>query len=252
MSRRLGGWWASAVGLIVLLRPGSANAFSDPASFDQPSAAAGGAGRFFTGSPADGYTCKACHDGGDVPTVSVLGLPLSGYRPDTRYEITIQWPARFDRVALAVELTDSDGRAAGRLRLPTGDEVASSEFCEPASDQVLAAQLTEPTTERQIVQVPDCGAKRLRFLWSAPEDDLGRVWFAGSMVFSDGESDPHHDGVTDFGRVIGSPAHSSEISASCSAASLPAKHRSSHGFVWLVLALSALLLRSRPGGSTLH
>jgi hypothetical protein len=72
------------------------------------------------------------------------------------------------------------------------------------------------TEGREVVNLPECGSKSLRFLWTAPMTDVGPVWFSGSMVQSDGETDPYHDGVTDFGRIIGSPAVASKTSGECS------------------------------------
>lgn len=215
MSARTATGLGFAASCAALLCASSARAYSDPASFNLSPIAAGGGGRYFTGSPADGYTCKVCHEGGAEPKVDVRGLPLAGYRPGTSYEVTISWPGQLDKIALALELTDIHGAAAGSLQLPEPPEIAAPELCEPASDGLLAAQLSKLANGRQIINVPDCGSKRVRFLWSAPKTDLGQVWFAGSMIASDGESDPHHDGVTDFGRVLGSPAVASETTAQC-------------------------------------
>jgi hypothetical protein len=213
------------VGLLCVpfLLAGKAHAFSDPVGFNLTPIVAGGGGRYFTGSPSDGYTCKTCHSGGPSPKASVLGLPLSGYRPGSRYEVSIRWPAQVTKISLAVELTDAQGKAAGSLLLPPAEETQPGEFCEPASDQILAAQLTDMTPGRQIINVPDCGSKSARFLWTAPSTDVGQVWFAGSMVLSDGEGDPYHDGVTDFGRIIGSPATVSETTGECSVTHVAAR-----------------------------
>ena len=43
---------------LLMLDVGSAHAFSDPVSFNLTPIAAGGGGRYFTGSPSDGYTCR--------------------------------------------------------------------------------------------------------------------------------------------------------------------------------------------------
>jgi hypothetical protein len=205
------------LGLLCLpvLQAGEAHAFSDPVGFNLSPIVAGGGGRYFTGAPSDSYTCKTCHSGGPSPKASVLGLPLSGYRPGGRYEVSIRWPAQFTKISLAVELTDAQGKAAGSLLLPPAEETQPEEYCEPASERILAAQLSDMIPGRQIINVPDCGSKRTRFLWTAPSTDVGQVWFAGSMVLSDGEGDPYHDGVTDFGRVIGSPATISETTGEC-------------------------------------
>ena len=237
MSRRSSLWMGSALACAAFMCASSARAYSDPASFSLPASAAGGGGRYFTGSPADGYTCKVCHEGGAEPNVEVRGLPLAGYRPGTSYEVTIAWPAQLDKISLALELTDVRGAAAGSLRLPGEAEIAEPELCEPASDAVPAATLSKPAARRQIINVPACGSKRVRFLWTAPDVDVGQVWFAGSMVASDGESDPHHDGVTDFGRVLGSPAVASETSAQCSLTSARLGRASAS---WLALSCSVL------------
>jgi hypothetical protein len=220
----------------------SARAFSDPASFDLTPVVAGGGGRYFTGSPSDGYTCKTCHSGGPSPKASVLGLPLSGYRPGSRYEVSIRWPTELTKISLAVELTDEQGKAAGSLLLPPMDEIQADEFCEPVSEQIPAAQLNELTAGRQIIQVPDCGSRSVRFLWSAPATEVGPVWFAGSMVLSDGESDPFHDGVTDFGRIINSPALASETSGKCGVTRVAAS--SSTSWLGTFLGLALFTLRS--------
>ena len=213
-------------------------AFSDPASFGLAPLAAGGGGRYFTGSPADGYTCKVCHSGGAEPKLSVLGLPLSGYRPSARYEVSVTWPAEVEKFAAALELTDSQGAVAGTLQLPPDDEIQLVEFCEPASDAVPAASLIETSTGRQVINLPDCGAKRIRMLWTAPSRDIGQVWFAGSSVWSDGESDPDHDGVTDFGRVLASPSQASTSTSTTTSCSAVAgigqlQHAQSQLTVWL-------------------
>jgi hypothetical protein len=236
--------WLVSFGVCsVLAQAGAAHAFSDPASFQLSPVAAGGGGRFFTGSPADGYTCKVCHEGADAPSATVLGLPLSGYRPGVSYELTVQWPEQQKKIALALELTDSRGRSAGSVRLPPQNEIEAPEFCDPESDQILAAQLSELPDTRQIISVPDCGSKRVRFLWIAPETDVGPVWFAGSMVTSDGEGDPFHDGVTDFGRIIHSPAIASNTTAQCS---VRAGRVAGTASGWLsVIALVLSMIRAR-------
>jgi MYXO-CTERM domain-containing protein len=228
--------------LCALLCTSEARAFSDPFSFSITPIVAGGGGRFFTGAPGDGYTCKSCHSGGTSPKVNVLGLPVSGYKPGTRYEISIRWPEPFTKVSLALELTDAQGKAAGSLRVPPLEETQEDEFCEPASEQVPAATLNDLTEGKQVINMPDCGAKSLRFLWTAPATDVGQVWFAGSMVLSDGESDPYHDGVTDFGRVLGSPATLSETTGSCSVTR--ASGSSGLGLLPLLAAAAFIRLRS--------
>jgi hypothetical protein len=216
-----------------LLCADSALAFSDPVAFGVSTILAGGDGRYFTGSPADGYTCKACHSGGDEVKATVLGLPLAGYKPAARYEITIKWPTNAKHVALSLELTDGGGAGAGTLRLPPDAEVQTAEKCDEENGSMLAAQLAELTSGRQVINVLDCGSKSARFLWTAPSTDIGPIWFSGSLVSSDHEGDPYHDGVTDFGRIVGSPATASTTTAQCSLAGSAVRASESGGPAWL-------------------
>lgn len=201
--------------------PARVLAFSDPATFESEVAEGGGGGRFFTGSPADGYTCKVCHGGASSTDLQINGLPLNGYTPGTAYEITIDWPDELDDVALALELDDARGKAAGRLRLPPHDELLEPERCVPVGAGIAAGQLVD-AGDRTILEVPNCGAQRVRFLWVAPAQDHGAVWFAGSFVRADGMGDVAGDGVTNFSGVLASPSQSSAdahaLSAGCSAA----------------------------------
>jgi hypothetical protein len=230
--------WLTLLGLLIT--PSStAHAFSDPAYFGQATVAAGGGGRYFTGSPADGYTCKVCHEGGPETKLRIVGLPLAGYHTAERYEIVITWPNAAKKFALAMELTDEQGKPAGTVRLPPSDEITAEEFCEPASDMVSAAMISAASQERQVINLPDCGAKRLRLLWTAPTTDVGPVLLAGSAVTSDGEGDTHHDGVTDFGRVISSHAVASLTTANGSCAVRGPRVNGSGPSQWQLLAMSA-------------
>ena len=237
-------WIGGVFGVSLVLGSGSALAFSDPPTFDKPPLAAGGGGRHFTGSPADGYTCKVCHSGGVEPQLTITGLPIAGYRPGARYEVVVSWRSEFDHMSLALELTDAKGKRAGEVQLPPEAEILPPEFCEPAADGVLATVLTQ-TDERQVLNLPECGAKRVRFLWTAPKTDAGSVWFSGSAVSSDGESDTAHDGVTDFGRIIDSPAIASSTTGQCSVGPRGPHAGHSHLGSWLLAVLAGVAWRRR-------
>jgi hypothetical protein len=163
----------------------------------------------------------------------VLGLPARRYAPGGHYEIIVSWPSSVDKFSAAVELTDLEGRPAGSVRLPPMDELLAPEFCEPASDLVPAASVNDTADGRQVITVPDCGAKQLRFLWTAPSADVGTIWFAGSSVISDGHGDTGGDGVSDFGRVVRSSASGSADAAIASAGCTVVVLRS-RGSMWLL------------------
>jgi hypothetical protein len=228
---------------VALAYPLRVHAFSDPANFAMPAQNAGGGGRYFTGSPADGYTCKACHEGGQEPQLLITGLPPNGYLPGQAYEIIVAWPIYVDKFSAAVEFNDMQRRPAGSLRLPPLNEMQAPEFCEPASDQIPAASLNDGGMGRQVITIPDCGAKRLRFLWTAPTSDVGQVWFAGSAVASNGMGDTQGDGVSDFGRAIasegGGAASAGSATTGCSA--VFGRERSG----WLLAAFGLLVFRRR-------
>jgi hypothetical protein len=86
-----------AVGLAVLCLSISAgrsvaHAFADPLYFAKSADEGGGGGRWFTGSPADGYGCGVCHLPNQAEKLVVEGLPKNGYVPDKDYYIRIAWP----------------------------------------------------------------------------------------------------------------------------------------------------------------
>jgi hypothetical protein len=72
-----------------------ARAFSSPDAYTEAPPAGGGGGRWFSGSPADGFGCSVCHSGAPSQRVFPLytaGLPLEGYALATRYEVVLSWP----------------------------------------------------------------------------------------------------------------------------------------------------------------
>ena len=232
-----------AAGLALLAWLGSAQraaAFAEPERFGEPVTAAGGGGRWFTGSPAEGFGCSVCHAGGEAVPLQVSGVPDGSYLPGGAYEITARWPLTSDKIALALELTDQSGRPAGSVRLPPPGELLVAEFCEPADAQIEAGAIHELPGGRVVLSVPDCGAKQLRFLWTAPREDVGPVWLSGSLVQSDGLGDMLGDGVTDVLRVIPAPRSSvsgaAQVQAGCSAGGRSSPAAGS-GMLLLLLAL---------------
>src|SRR5262249_50188347 len=102
---------------VLVLSQSRARAFSDPYRFNDDVLAGGGGGRWFTGSPADGYGCDVCHAGARLRGIIVQGLP-ERYLPGTMYDIQIDWPAS-EHVTAVVEVTDELGNGAGALALPS-------------------------------------------------------------------------------------------------------------------------------------
>ncbi|HKP58427.1 MAG TPA: hypothetical protein VJV78_16995 [Polyangiales bacterium] len=246
--------WRLLVGGLALLAwldasAERAAAFAEPERFGQPTNAAGGGGRWFTGSPAEGFSCAVCHEGGAQAPLQVLGLPEGSYQLGNAYEITARWPPTSDKISLALELTDATGHPAGSVRLPPADELLVPEFCEPADAQIEAGVANTLPDGRVVLSVPDCGAKQLRFLWTAPVSDVGPVWLSGSLVQSDGMGDMLGDGVTDVLRVMPAPrsdvSGAAQISAGCSAGGHGSPAAASGMLLVLLLSIRARFARSR-------
>ena len=206
-----------AAGLVLQLMAAAprAHAYSSFADYARPIEEGGGGGKFFTGTPADGYTCDVCHSGAPGAKLDVLGLPSAGYVPGHTYQIALQWPESPDaipHVALMVELTDTNGATAGTTSLVPYAEWTDQEKCAqdafPAADVCRAGvepgccRDIDPTRdacsfpgERHMFWMLECGARAARFNWTAPTNPAD-VWFSASLLSSNTNNDAAGDGVT--------------------------------------------------------
>lgn len=214
---------AGVLGLLLLAAGpnGAARAFSDPAAYADLAINGGGAGRWFTGSSADGYGCDVCHEGAPGVDLAVVGLPADGVVPGTPYEVTLTWPLSVEHVALIAEFTDELRQGAGTLALPqpevtpvfercTGEEegfpasallqaadgLTPCESTPPAASAAPATPATPTPTPRCVISVVDCGARMLRFQWTAPAVIPGRLWFNAGFIVTNDDAKPGGDGVT--------------------------------------------------------
>ncbi|MEY4577032.1 MAG: hypothetical protein RL701_1735, partial [Pseudomonadota bacterium] len=207
-------------GLAMIVAMGwvsSAQAYSDPAQFAQPVLEAGGGGRFYTGSLAEGYSCDSCHHGAQAPNIVVSGLPQR-YVPRATYELQVGWQATLEHAAATLELTDALGQGAGSLALPQIDQYTHEEQCTPVGQGILAAQLYAADDQRTIAAAPDCGASALRVQWTAPERSLGPIWLSVAVLSSNHDGDFTGDGVTQWAQPIpafGGSVPDSLLTAGC-------------------------------------
>lgn len=127
-----------------------AHAFSDPTLYgtypEQENGIGAGGGRFFTGSPADGYSCGVCHT--SYPAYSfplaITGLPKNGYIPGEDYVIKIAWPeaaaqavaskAKGNRpmTSIVAEFLSEGGGSSGTLRFQQDLLFKEEDFCDTA------------------------------------------------------------------------------------------------------------------------
>jgi hypothetical protein len=131
---------------------GTARAFSSPDAYAQSPSAGGGGGRWFSGSPADGLGCSACHSaapGQRIFPLYVSGLPLAGYGLASRQEILLSWPEFARRwteirpnpmapampnqpspgVGLVAEMVAESGKASGTIEISTA-AAEPAQLCE--------------------------------------------------------------------------------------------------------------------------
>ena len=243
-----------------------ARAYSSFADYVRPIDEGGGAGRLFSGSPADGYTCDVCHRGAEGAKLDVVGLPPDGYVPGMPYEVSFRWPETAPHVALMAEFTDAVGRPAGVTALAPYATWQAGERCEeadafPAAD---VCRLGDPESgccrdldpnrdacsfpgARSVFWVLDCGSRFARVVWTAPPAGAGDVWFSSGLVTSDVNHDALGDGVTLVRRrlrVAGSSLAVSAATSNCHAA--PGGLSRSAAWVWLSIAsLGVVWLRRR-------
>jgi hypothetical protein len=129
-----------------------ARAYSTPDAYIERPSEGGGGGRWFTGSPADGYSCSVCHSSAsgqrEFP-LYVTGLPLEGYTLAEAREIVLSWPEFSQRwrelrpnpmqppvmgaptpaMGMVAELVAESGKASGTIEIRGGTATAA-EQCE--------------------------------------------------------------------------------------------------------------------------
>jgi hypothetical protein len=180
----------------------TARAFSDPQAYEDPVDIGGGAGRWFTGSSADGYGCNVCHSGKAGADLAVSGLPVEGYIPGRAYEVALTWPPYVVDLALVAEFTNEQRLGVGTLALPRPDALKPGELCAPDQGGGSPSQVHMADGMRQLVSVVDCGAKMVRFQWTAPLQASGPIWFNAGFVASNEDATAAGDGVTLVARPL--------------------------------------------------
>lgn len=275
-------WIAACLLWIGVGSPVVARAFSDPLSyFDEPSAGGGG-GRWFTGSPAEGYGCSVCHT--SVPgqlqyPFYVEGLPKAGYVAGATYNLRMSWPEFAVKahqlrqvqgtpsMSVIAEFVAENGTSSGTLDIDT-DNPSLGELCEfpanntkPGMDLYSVvpgpspAKATKKVTScdanklgtRCLLAVRSCGAQEVLATWTAPAQWQGPIWFAAGFVATETLSGtPDHDVVNEVAHPM-MPATSGAAGYESfleGGCNVSSKHLSAKGLWPLVLALG-FVARSR-------
>lgn len=257
-------WIVAASSVVGLVSAESAKAFSDPARYSEPTDTGGSAGRHFTGSPLDGYGCNACHQGGAAIPVSVNGLPTDGYEPGATYEVVIRLdssnPAIEPHAALVLEFADEQRRPAGLIVPPEVPadvtQFPVDELCvEEGVPTGFALKQISNEAGRNLIAVPECGARAVRFFWKAPATSVGTIWMAGGVVHSDEQASPAGDGVTLLRRPLPSvvgQAYTREVASGCAVGDRTRRHGSSSVPVQAAFASLVVLEIYRTWRRQLH
>lgn len=160
----------------------SRDKFGNPVNLDETGfESGGGGGRYFTGSPADGYTCEVCHTGPGAMPVKFNGLP-EAYVPGLVYEVVMQWPIGDDRVGAMLEIVDAAGQAAGNITAPEIDDTLPLGQCTFPDKGVETVSMRSGGV-RQVLGIDGCtGVQNVRFYWEAPAADQGPVELVAGIV----------------------------------------------------------------------
>jgi hypothetical protein len=269
---------SALVALVVLGSAGQARAYTEPRSYLAPAQEGGGGGRFFTGSPAEGYACSVCHVSAERERVELRGLPEAGYVPGVTYELRLAWPEyarRADQLrergegppsmSLVTELVAESGEGAGVIEISGGRDAEPSELCAlPLGQQGTVLFALRPGEEaaesgtrceanalgqRCVAAVLSCGVRELRLKWTAPKTWQGAIWFSAGFVATDAVSgDPGGDAVTELTRVLMPAAsdaarYQSTLRGDCAVTALGpgARRTTAWPGAWLALLVLGLL-----------
>jgi hypothetical protein len=213
--------------------PATAHAYSTPDAYVELASQGGGGGRWFTGSPADGFGCSVCHSSAPGQRrfpLYVAGLPAAGYTLAGRQEIALSWPefaarwrelrpdptitpapgAASPSIGVVLELVAESGRGSGTIEIDT--RVATpAQLCEqtrPNLQPRLGVKLYQVRAgidplvikpdgtgllrcearnlgQRCVLALTSCGAREIRFTWTAPPTWEGPIWFSAGFVASE-------------------------------------------------------------------
>jgi hypothetical protein len=229
--------FAASFVLLGLSLPRHARAFSEPRTYAADPVAGGGGNRWFTGSPAEGYSCSDCHTGGMGARLYVEGLPDKTYVPGAVYDVRLSWPefaseytTRYQQLKAApvpgvnppsmgvlAEIVADSGQGGGTIEIADNSDAMPGERCisgrlgtdlysvKPGLKTVKAQRKCQAGAlgERCVLAARACGPQELRFRWTAPPVSQGAIWFAaGFVTTAQFSGNPQGDGVTETTRVL--------------------------------------------------
>ena len=174
--------------LACLYAASPARAYSSSEAFIEPPATGGGGGRWFSGSPADGFSCGVCH----LPATGLRKFPLyvaglpseAGYTLASKQQIVLSWPefsarwtelrpdptvsaapgAPVPAMGIVAEFVAESGKGSGAIEIDTAS-AGPGELCEKTRPNLkprAAAQLYQvrPGIDPLLVKPDSAGVLR--------------------------------------------------------------------------------------------
>jgi hypothetical protein len=261
-----------------------ARAFSDPRLYGRvpTDTEGGGGGRWFTGSPADGYGCSVCHTAPSTYSFPLVqtGLPKQGYVPGKRYSVHLTWPdaamreaqaatLNLDpRTSLIAEFVAENGTGSGTIQLQPENDPDANDCRQTPTDAtktyatsvyfVGAAPGSLPIMtsntcfsskpgERCLVAMNPCGATQVTFAWTPADQWRGPIWFsAGFVTTTHATGIPNDDDyVTELNMPMNAASDGAAYEKDLSAGCSLTRPAAVRGKGWLVVVLGLGLLRLR-------
>jgi len=210
--------------LFGVLTHAHASAYSEAGPFNTAADRGGSGGRWFSGSAQDGYLCSTCHEGGEIPNLTIAGLPEGDlYVPGERYDVEVSWPRTQNRMGAVAEITTLEGEGVGVLTPRTVAELQDDERCPIRAGQTVpqvavSVRDVMGSQTRKILHMSACGTLRQRYSWLAPNPGVGVIVFNSVFVLGNRSVEPKGDGVFHVRRFFqqtGQPEAISEAKGSC-------------------------------------
>lgn len=140
-----------------------AEAFSYVGGFATGAEMGGGGGRYFTGSPRDGFTCGVCHQSERFFDIELQGFPEK-IKPGQTYDLRFTWEGEATRVHFNAEIVNAKGVSAGELVVGADEKNAPKSVSTEDDREVLAVMGSSKRSKSEVA-----------FKWKASAELSGPV-----------------------------------------------------------------------------
>jgi len=137
----------------------------------------------YTGSPADGRSCTACHasSGNFSPSVTLShDIPETGYVPNTTYNITLEVSSEASKHGFQLTAEDAD-------QLKQGTFQSLDNYVQILNDGTYVEHTSSGTTQTSWT-----------FQWTAPAEGAGQITFYAAVNAANGDNTSSGDTPVTF------------------------------------------------------